>query len=270
MRAPPSIDFTDEALKQVVTALPPGTPPGRAKLLSAVLRAWAQEDLREHLSREGHAVVRDREARLQAIKKQARDLLTAYVELDELSSFEIALRAQIHHQSAESWNVDVEFANRRRDEAIFWLDELVQALSEERTTPKPDTYTRHYLVLRDMAAIFELITGEAATRRTDYDKGTQYGPFWNFAKALWCAIYGKESGLQNAIIIWAQGASHQRKLADDELARAEAVLGRPLDPQGDGAIIERIVSRRRSFSPFMANLQFRHRNLWRKLEPPAR
>jgi hypothetical protein len=261
------VDFSDKALKEALAALPPRTPLERMKLLPPVLRAWARKDLREHLSREGRAVVRKRGARLQSIKKQTNDLLLAFSELDELSLFELALRPQLQHQSGDPWKVNVEIASRRRDEAISWLNALVEALNEPQPNPPPDRSTRHYLVIRDMAAIFELISGEAATRRTEFDAGTPYGPFWSFVKALWSAIYGDERGLQNAVKIWAQEAARQTKLVSAELARAAEVLGRSLDPERDRAVVESIVSRCRSCSPFLANLQLRHRSLWRKLKP---
>jgi hypothetical protein len=263
--AVPMVDFSEKALRQVVAALPSTTPLERMKLLPPVLRAWAREDLREHLSRERRADVRERENRFQAIKTKTEDLLTAYFALDELGTSEVALRAQIQRDSVDAW-VDLEIANDRRNNAIFWLNDLVEALKEPQPIPKPDTATKHYLVMRDMAAIFELITGDAATRRTDIDAGTPYGPFWDFAKALWSAIYGHERGLQNAVKIWAQGESTQRKLANTELGRAEEVLGRRLDK----LIVERIVSRCRSSSPFVVNLQYKHRGLWRKFKPATR
>jgi hypothetical protein len=268
MMKPPAavvVDFPDEALKEIVAAVPPGAPPERLKLLPAILRAWAQEDLREHLSRESRTVFRGREEQLQAIKEQTKDLLNAFKALDEVGFSELALRPQIHRESTELWNVDVEIADCRRDKAISWLNDLVEALEEPQPEPEPDTRTRHYLVIRDMAAIFELVTREPATRRTNSDTNKQYGPFWNFTTALWSAVYGSKHGQENALTIWATEVSRQSKRIQGELARAEEGLGRQLDPKRDKAIVERIVSRYRSSSPFVANLQFRHRSLWRKL-----
>jgi hypothetical protein len=259
------IDVSDSALEAIVAALPPGAPPERAELLPAILRAWVREDLSKHLSREGRAAVRQREARLQAVNELAKALLQAVTALDERGSSEMALRPQMRRDRADIWNVNLATADRRRDRAISWLHDLVQAFDEPQLEPPPDTKAERYLVMLDLAAIFELVSGEPATRRTGPDTGVPYGPFWNFAKALWSAVYGSDRGLQNAMRIWADHTSSQAKLIQVEVAMAEEALGRPLDRECDRTIFEAIMRRFGSFSPFVANLQFRHGSLWRKL-----
>jgi hypothetical protein len=252
-------------LTKIAAALPRGAPPERVTLLPQILRVWAQEDLREHLLREGRADVRQREERLQAVKKQAKDLLNAVEALDKIGRFEVVLRPQMRRAGTGVWNTDIDAADRRRDQAVSWLNDLIEAFEEPRPKAPPDRKTKHYLVMLDLAAIFELISGEPARRRTDADEGVPYGPYWNFAEAFWSAVYGNQHGLQNAVRIWADEVSRQTKLVQSEVARAEEALGRPLERGCDKTVVEAIMNRCRSYSPFVANLQFRHRSLWRKL-----
>lgn len=252
-------------MTKIAAALPRGAPPERVTLLPQILRVWAQEDLREHLLREGRADVRQREERLQAVKKQAKDLLNAVEALDKIGRFEVVLRPQMRRAGTGVWNTDIDAADRRRDQAVSWLNDLIEAFEEPRPKSPPDRKTKHYLVMLDLAAIFELISGEPARRRTDADEGVPYGPYWKFAEAFWSAVYGNQHGLQNAVRIWADEVSRQTKLVQSEVARAEEALGRPLERGCDKTVVEAIMNRCRSYSPFVANLQFRHRSLWRKL-----
>jgi hypothetical protein len=72
-----------------------------------------------------------------------------------------------------------------------------------------DAMLQRYLVLMDLAAIFQWATGQHAGRkiRTDAseDEGKPYGPFWEFARAAWSIIFGSERGLDYAMRIWAKG-----------------------------------------------------------------
>jgi hypothetical protein len=260
-----AVHFSAKALGEIAAALPASSPPARVALLPAILRAWAEQDLRDHLSRAGRAAVRQREARLQDVSTHAKDLLNAVEALDEDGYFEMALRAQMQRESAELWNVNLEIADRRRGRAILWLQDLIKALDEPQPKPPPDMSTKHYLVMLDLAAIFQLVSDEPPTRRTHFDTGMPYGPFWDFAKVIWPAIYGTNRGLQSAMKIWDHEVSRQKKLASDKIAQAEKTLRRPLNKESDKPILATIIRCFWSYSPFVANLQFRHRSLWRKL-----
>jgi hypothetical protein len=50
--------FSNEGIEAIATALPSSTDPARSALLPAILRAWAEVDLHEHLSRGGRAATR--------------------------------------------------------------------------------------------------------------------------------------------------------------------------------------------------------------------
>jgi hypothetical protein len=48
-----------------------------------------------------------------------------------------------------------------------------------------------YLVIKDIAAIFEWYSGLKATRRVNRVSKGETGPFYRFAAALWPVIFGK-------------------------------------------------------------------------------
>jgi hypothetical protein len=81
--------------------------------------------------------------------------------------------------------------------AASWVPLPVQAGNLQR-----------YLVLLDLAAIFEWASGQHAGRRvrTDIseDAGKEYGPFYDFARAAWPMIFGSEKGLSHALRTWAK------------------------------------------------------------------
>jgi hypothetical protein len=72
---------------------------------------------------------------------------------------------------------------------------------------QPRNY-RAYLILMDAAAIFEWFTGEKATREVNRDDGSDTGPFFHFASALWPVVFGRGTqGLSAAMKNWAQARS---------------------------------------------------------------
>jgi len=220
-----TVDFSDQVLSSIVAALP-SAPPERAALVAEILRAWAKEDLRDHLTRESRAAARQREQQVQVVMKHAKDLLRAVKALDVRGYFEIALRPQIRRDGTEILTVDVETARFRRDRAISWLNDLI--CSPDGPRPPPEKKVRSYLIVSDLAAIFELVTGQQPTRRINWETSKPYGPFWSFVTAVSAAL------------------PNVRSL--------------------DRAVSE--VQRYQEGSPFVANLQFRHPDLWQKLRAP--
>jgi hypothetical protein len=232
------IRFTYEALATIAAALPLEAPPERIALLPELLRAWAEEDLLEHLSQEGRAAHRHRSARLAALRKTATRLRDAVHSLDETGRFPIASEPQMRREFAIGnppwrrtglwwWPDDIEGAERRRDEALSWLYDLIEALGEPEQRPPPDKHTRSYLVVLDLLAMYELVTCTDATRRIDPESSQPYGPFWDLLTAV-CRSLPQVRSLDRA--------------TRDVLTHSP-----------------------REFSPFIPNLQFRHPTLWQKL-----
>ena len=236
---PGAVCFTNEAIASISAALPSGAPPERVALLPELLRAWASEDLLEHLSREGRQLVKRRGGRLGTISDKARRILDAVDKLDEVGQFLIARGPQMRREARignSRWGRtglpfigpdDMGEAERRRDEALSWLADLIEAIAEPSPEPPPDIKTRGYLIVLDLAAIFELVTCTKPTRRITAAGSRPYGPFWDFVTQV-CSSFKGVGSIDQSI--------------------RDVVAFYP-----------------KEYSPFIANLQFRHPALWQKL-----
>jgi hypothetical protein len=264
------VQFSKSALGAIGATLPSSTDPARSALLPEILRAWAAEDLREHLSQESRIAARQRENRLKSVGARAQRLIEAIEALDETGTFEIAVKPEMRRAGTSLWETDISAANQRRDSAISWLVDLIEIFngSANHKGPKspPDKATRYYLIIRDLAAIFELVGGEKPTRRVEFDSGKTYGPFSDFVTSVWVQIFGNRRGLSYAVRVWADEMARQRKLAEADVRKAVSLLSRDLTDAERDAIEKRF----RAYSPFVANIQFRHPDLWRKIRrtPP--
>jgi hypothetical protein len=119
------VEFCDEAIAAIAATLPADTDPARLSVLPELLRAWADEDLREHLSREGRAESRGRKKQLRAVGAKARNLIDAIVALDRSAFFDMAIEPQMRRDGTSLWRIDVAAAKGRRDSAIEWLGRVV-------------------------------------------------------------------------------------------------------------------------------------------------
>jgi hypothetical protein len=202
--------FSKKAIDAIATTLPSNIDPGRLALLPRILHAWAKEDLHEHLSRAGRATKRQREEDLRSVGAQAQKLIEAIDALDHTAAFKTALQPQMRRADTGLWETDLTAAKERRDSAISWLVDLIFSESENRAEtgkPYPDKKTRYFLVILDLAAIFELVAGEVATRRVHPDSGKTCGPFADFAASIWIQIFKNNRGLSYAIRVWADEMS---------------------------------------------------------------
>src|SRR5262249_39333215 len=82
-----------------------------------------------------------------------------------------------------------------------------------------------YLVMKDLAAIFELLTDRKAARAIDWTDNTETGPFWRFAESVWPVVFGNTRGLKAAMKNWAKA----RKLYHEH---SSFVLNLPLRKWG--------------------------------------
>ena len=146
---------------------------------------------------------------------------------------------------------------------------ISSSLLSLRPKPPPNRKTQGFLIVLDLASIFELVTCTKPTRRNHTSPDSQpYGPFWNFAQAVWLAVHNSDRGLQSAIRTWADEEKRQTDEAKSKICEAEKILGRPLNEDRDKDLIYQIMWGWGPFSTFVGNLQFRHRLLWQKLTPP--
>jgi hypothetical protein len=193
--------FNERAVKQIRAFLPTGIDQRRLDLLPLILDEWSRTDLREHLSRESRAMVRERYDRLAKIGKCANDLRQALEAIDQRGMSWIA-----QEMALEDGNTDheklIEMKERLKDEGDF-LRKLaaakVRLIEEDKRGPGQPRNIRAYLVMKDLAAIFEWLTDRKATRGVDRTDHTETGPFFRFAQSIWPVAFGNTRGLKAAI-----------------------------------------------------------------------
>jgi len=204
--------FDERAVEQIRASLPKGIDQRRLDLLPRVLNEWSRTDLREHLSRESRATVRERYDQLSKIGTRANDLRQALEAIDQRGKSWIAQEIG-REEGTPLFSVSrervAEMKERLKDEDDFLrklatatarlIDELDESLSGRR--PRN---IRAYLVMMDLAAIFEWLTGGKAARGVDRTDHTESGPFWRFAESVWPVAFGATRGLTAAMKKWAE------------------------------------------------------------------
>jgi hypothetical protein len=208
--------FSNQQLGKLVSALPDCTSRHRRAVLRRILKEWSQRDLEEHLSEAEARQVRAERRQLEKLGRQADVLAQTLSVLDLDCRFAIA--SQLVQPGANTRTIGPGFRPVKRmdrfvEKCPARLRQLARAaaLTADVWTPPPlraETLRRH-LVLQDFAAIFEWATGLRAGRRvrtdvSEDDAGKEYGPFYDFARAVWPMIFGSEKGLGNAIRTWAK------------------------------------------------------------------
>jgi hypothetical protein len=197
-------EFSDRDVNLIEQSLPDTVNPQRRKLLAPVLRDWSRNELREHVQMRGGATSKRRK-RVMGVEKCARKLLQALNAADEVDRAgivgEIVLAAG-HTSLIAGWAAIGEQI-QRIDEEVSFLTKLEEAASRtwRRSRGHPRNNTA-YLVMMDIAAIYEWLTEMVATREVDRDSGAETGPFWRFVSAIWPVVFGKAEGLSAGMKNW--------------------------------------------------------------------
>jgi hypothetical protein len=193
--------FTDRDVSLVCQALPDKVVPARRELMPAVLREWSRNDLREHVSTPLRAPP-ERRKRMERIRecaqKLGQELVQALNEVDDLDRCGLAdMMVQAAGQTGIAGRAEFIVLNQRIDEAVGLLNKLAEAA--DRTWKYDRGGPRNilaYLVIMDIAAMWEWLTMRPATRHT---------PFRRFAAAIWPVVIGKaDDGLHSAMKNWAK------------------------------------------------------------------
>ena len=203
--------FSEHAVELIRASLPGGIDQRRLDLLPLILDEWSRTDLRGHLSRESRATVRERYDQLSKIGMRANDLQQALEAIDQRGKSWIAQEIG-REEGTPLFSVSrervAEMKERLKDEDDFLRKlaaataRLIDELDESLGGRRPRNICA-YLVIVDLAAIFEWLTGRKATREVDRDLGKDTGPFWDFAAAVWPHVFGKgRYGLSAAMKNW--------------------------------------------------------------------
>ena len=202
--------FSEDAVERIKASLPAGSDQRRLDLLPLILAEWSVHYLPEHLSRESCGTVRKRFASLLKLGKRANELRQALDETDPRARTWIALEMAREQGSSSSLEKVAEIEERLTQESDFHnnLAAATTKLTEEKPPSLGSRNIRAYLVMMDLAAIFEWLTYRKATREVDRICGKETGPFWDFVATVWPSVFGKGlSGLPSAIKNWAQARS---------------------------------------------------------------
>jgi hypothetical protein len=201
--------FDERAVEQIRASLPKGIDQRRLDLLPRVLNEWSRADLREHLSRDTRAASRKRFAQLTNVGKCATHLRQALEALDQRGWVWIAQEigreeeSPLFSMSREGLSKMKERL-KQQDDLLKKIEAAIPRLLEEdkRELGHPRNICA-YLVMMDLVAIFEWLTGRKATREVDRDLGKDTGPFWHFAAAVWPHVSGEgRYGLSAAMKNW--------------------------------------------------------------------
>ena len=209
--------FDECAVKQICASLRKDIDQRRLDLLPLVLNEWSRADLREHLSRDTPATKRKRDAQLTKVGKYATHLRRALEAIDQPGKSWIAQEIGREEGSppfSVSHERHAKMKERLRQEDDF-LRKLAAAtltlIKEGKRGPGQPRNIPAYLVMKDLAAIFEWLTDRKATRGVDRTDHTETGPFWRFAESVWQVAFGTSRGLKAAMKNWAEARELYRE-----------------------------------------------------------
>jgi hypothetical protein len=140
-------------------------------------------------------------------RKKAADLLQALDQLEGLDRWDLVEQLGIAEGLTLLEAVRNEF-NKRRLGGWRGITATISAAAAQPLYKPGRGQPRNIvaeLVLQDLAALFEYVTGLRATRRVDRTgekAGKETGPFLNFAKAVWPVIFGSDVGLLSQLREW--------------------------------------------------------------------
>jgi hypothetical protein len=208
------LEFTECDIGRIIRSLPERVDPKRVELLPLLLCDWARVELRWHPPRTPLPALRRRRERLKKVAEKAADLLQALDQLEGLDRWELVAQLGIAEGLTLLKAVRNEHNKQRLDEWRSLIVTISAAAAQPLYRPRKGQPRKivAQLVLRDLAALFEYVTGLRATRRVDRTgeaAGKETGPFLNFAKAVWPVIFGDDLGLLSQLREW--GADGSRK-----------------------------------------------------------
>jgi hypothetical protein len=216
------MNFSVQEIERLTAVLSDCSSRQKQTLLTQILSEWGRIDLEEHLNRTPPTQVLAERKQLEKLARRADELAqlisdlppdvrfaVAGWELEALSPIEPG--SVVYGPKPNVGYQQIQKADRRLSEEPARLKEIAAAASKVASIWEPVTLrhstTIRYLVLQDLAAIFEYATGEKASRKVRVDPhpdaGHEYGAFWVFANASWQIVFGSTEGLGYAIQWWA-------------------------------------------------------------------
>jgi hypothetical protein len=205
------IDFTDRDLRFITDAVPHDANQKRIELLPDIIRDWSRTDLPRLFWHTPEPVEARKEhyRRLNQVETAATHLNTALAGLNESERLDIITKIACPPDRFPRGLTASNLARATDNlEAMHAFVRELRAAAKAASVsypPKrgPARNNVPYVVLLDLAEIFEWLAGIAATRRVDPITGEDDGPFYRFAAAIWPVVFGSDSGLSSALKNWA-------------------------------------------------------------------
>src|SRR5262249_43926102 len=165
-------NFTADEIHTLIAGLPSHVAKRKRTVLRLMLDEWGRIDLEEHLKRSTPKQMRGRKKAMYLLAKRAEEFAGALASLDRTSRFAVATRLLELETGTDFWSLPrerVREVERRLADEPQKLRRLAEAAENEATRWKPlplrhDSLIR-YLMLQDLAAVFEYATSERAERR---------------------------------------------------------------------------------------------------------
>jgi hypothetical protein len=222
------IEFSDRDIRLIQCSLPPGTDPERAALLSSFLCEWARVDLRRHFAdRTPLPDLARRRERLKKVAKRAADLVEALDEMEGLDRWDLVNQLGLAEGLGLLGAYGHEENKRRIDEWRYLTATMATAAAQPQWKPSRGQPRNRIaqLVLMDVAALFEFVTGRRPARnvaREGSDTGKETGPFLEFAGAIWPLIFGEgDLGLRSQLKNWAKDGRKSSRLVANIVSRGQ-------------------------------------------------
>ena len=198
--------FADKELDQIARALPASASAHRLSLLPNVLREWAENYLPEYAVVANSRFALEQTKRLAKVGSAAVTLQAAMAVLkpDDLTS--IALEMGRTDGSVPMRDRLEHFTEKLMEQSRslpYLIDGVASLQKRMKSGPGRPRNIITYLVLRDIAAIYEWVSGDKARREVDRARGTEIGAFYHFADAIWPLVFSSaDDGLPAAMKNW--------------------------------------------------------------------
>jgi hypothetical protein len=202
-----AVKFTDRDVKAILSHVSV-VEPKKADRLGDVLRDWAKHDIpRASSIYPDKTVARNRLKAIRCVLKHAQGLRDALENFEKFGGSSWLVWKLIDGRSGENHSTAKVMQTCRIVEHQVFLRELESAAKAiERGFTAVTDQRRNllsYLLLLDMAAIFEWLAGRPA-RRGSNDRPH---PFNQFVRELWRVIFGQTHGMEAALKNWATGTN---------------------------------------------------------------